>query len=232
MKDTFYFSHDQNARGDEKIIPLLRSHGWGGYGLYWALVEKLYEDHGSIVADFDMLAFDLRTESKLLEAIATKFDLFYMKGGRLRSRSVDRRLAERQARVESARASANARWGNADAMRTHCEPNARKKEKKERKEITAAPAAADRSKELSTIVDKLGISTDPKALDEQLLGLPLQFNFGDIPKGRTIQDIPPSCAQSLLDRAKELRLSFDFIRGLKYRIKIKQDELHPKMRTA
>ncbi len=33
LKKTYYFPHDQNARGDEKIINMLTEHGWEGYGL-------------------------------------------------------------------------------------------------------------------------------------------------------------------------------------------------------
>ena len=41
-KDTFYFSHDYNARNDEKIKMLIRKHGMIGYGVFWAIVEDLY----------------------------------------------------------------------------------------------------------------------------------------------------------------------------------------------
>ena len=38
-KDTFYFSHDYNARNDEKIKRLIRKHGMQGYGVFWSIVE-------------------------------------------------------------------------------------------------------------------------------------------------------------------------------------------------
>lgn len=43
MKDAYYFSHDSNARNDEKILMLRAEHGWTGYGIYWALVEMMFE---------------------------------------------------------------------------------------------------------------------------------------------------------------------------------------------
>jgi hypothetical protein len=43
MKETYYFSHDYNARNDEKIIKLIQKEGWEAYGIYWAVVEKIYE---------------------------------------------------------------------------------------------------------------------------------------------------------------------------------------------
>ena len=42
--ETYYFSHDGNARNDEKILMLRADHGWEGYGIYWALVEMMFEN--------------------------------------------------------------------------------------------------------------------------------------------------------------------------------------------
>ena len=41
MKDAYYFPHDSNAQYDEKISLLRLEHGWFGYGIYWAVIEKL-----------------------------------------------------------------------------------------------------------------------------------------------------------------------------------------------
>jgi hypothetical protein len=41
MKDAYYFPHDSNASHDQKILQLRVSHGWEGYGLFWALIESL-----------------------------------------------------------------------------------------------------------------------------------------------------------------------------------------------
>jgi hypothetical protein len=43
-KEAYYFSHDANARQDEKILMLRADHGWHGYGIYWALVEMMFEN--------------------------------------------------------------------------------------------------------------------------------------------------------------------------------------------
>lgn len=43
MNDVYYFSHDSNARNDEKILMLRADFGWAGYGLYWALIEMMFE---------------------------------------------------------------------------------------------------------------------------------------------------------------------------------------------
>ena len=41
MKDAYFFSHDSNAQYDEKISMLRLKHGWAGYGIFWAIIEKL-----------------------------------------------------------------------------------------------------------------------------------------------------------------------------------------------
>ncbi|MDR0926712.1 MAG: DUF4373 domain-containing protein [Ignavibacteria bacterium] len=51
-----YFSHDSNARGDDKIVALRMQHGWQGYGVFWAIIEKLYECP-DVVNDFGLFAF-------------------------------------------------------------------------------------------------------------------------------------------------------------------------------
>ncbi|MFA6071636.1 MAG: DUF4373 domain-containing protein [Janthinobacterium sp.] len=41
--DIYYFSHDSNARNDEKVLMLRAEYGWEGYGLFWALIEMMFE---------------------------------------------------------------------------------------------------------------------------------------------------------------------------------------------
>ena len=46
-KDTFYFPHDYNAASDEKIEELLFKLGNEGYGIYWRIIEMLYQNNRS-----------------------------------------------------------------------------------------------------------------------------------------------------------------------------------------
>ena len=72
-----YFPHDSNARGDEKLIALRIKHGWAGYGIYWALVEKLRDASGyKLAANYDVIAYDLRVDSEMIERIICDFGLF------------------------------------------------------------------------------------------------------------------------------------------------------------
>lgn len=77
QKTTNYFSHDSNARNDEKLVRLRMRHGAAGYGVYFMLLERLREeaDYKS-VKDYDMLAFDFRADASLIKSVVEDFGLF------------------------------------------------------------------------------------------------------------------------------------------------------------
>jgi hypothetical protein len=106
-----YFSHDYNTRADEKIKKLIKSHGMAGYGIFWSIVEDLYNNENDMKADFDDFAYELRTDSKLIRSIICDFGLFIIENGCFGSASVQRRLDERIEKSEKARLSAFKRWG-------------------------------------------------------------------------------------------------------------------------
>lgn len=128
-KDTFYFSHDYNSRNDPKMVRLLMKTGVVGFGVYWCVVEMLYEQGGYIsLLDCERIAFELRVDSELVRSVIGS-DLFSKNQEIFWSESVIRRLNERKVKTVKARESANKRWDNERAMRTHSEPNARKERK-------------------------------------------------------------------------------------------------------
>jgi hypothetical protein len=130
MKTTYYFSHDFNTRTDKKIKLLLKRFSWYGYGLFWAIVEDLYNNANALPLDYDSIAFDLRTDNiAMIEAIINDFELFENDGKVFWSNSVQRRLDEREDKSVKARESANKRWENANAMRTQSKGNAIKEKK-------------------------------------------------------------------------------------------------------
>ena len=132
-KDTFYFSHDHNSRTDPKIKRLLARHGMQGYGIFWAIVEDLYNNANALQTDYETIAFDLRVDASVVQSIIEDFNLFSFDGETLWSASVERRLIERNDKSEKARQSALSRWNkkpdDANAMRTHSEGNAIKERK-------------------------------------------------------------------------------------------------------
>jgi len=132
-KDTFYFSHDYNARNDEKIKMLIRKHGMIGYGVFWAIVEDLYNNANALRTDYDGIAYDLRLHSDIIKSVVNDFDLFEINGDYFGSSSVQERLDQRNEKSLSARKSASYRWNkkeeNANALRTLSEGNAIKERK-------------------------------------------------------------------------------------------------------
>lgn len=132
-KDTFYFSHDYNTRADEKIKLLLRKHGFLGYGVFWAIIEDLYNNANALRTDYEGIAFDLRVDTNIVKSVINDFDLFIIKDDFFGSLSVQRRLDERNEKSKKASNSAKCRWSkqknDANAMRTQCERNAIKERK-------------------------------------------------------------------------------------------------------
>ena len=136
-----YFSHDEGARNDPKLIKVLMRLGQPGKGVYWDLVEMLYEQDGYLMrSDCESYAFALRTDNDLLKSLINDFDLFTSDDVRFWSDSVLRRLLVRKSKSLKASESAQKRWSDANALRLQSEGNAikekerKEKEKKEREE--------------------------------------------------------------------------------------------------
>ena len=128
-KDTFYFSHDYNARNDEKIKRLIRKHGMQGYGVFWSIVEDLYNNANALRMDYEGIAYDLRSDSDLVASVVNDFDLFIFDGDYFGSNSVKERLDQRNDKSAKARKSANYRWDNANAVQKQSDSNAKKERK-------------------------------------------------------------------------------------------------------
>jgi uncharacterized protein YdaU (DUF1376 family) len=134
-KKSFYFSHDYNSRSDPKLMKLSMRMGMEGLGIYWCLVEMLYEQKGFISLDnIEPIAFELHSDCECIKNVLQDFNLFKFKDDKFFSESILRRLRERKNKSESAKKSAEVRWNrdnanNANAMRTQCERNAIKERK-------------------------------------------------------------------------------------------------------
>lgn len=152
---TEYFRHDYNARNEIKLKRVFMKHGMAGIGLYWCIIEMLYENDGYIKKDqIPVLAFDWRVDEELINDIIENYGLFESDESAFFSNGVLKRLEERQSKSDKARASASVRWNsnrnatmvqeqsecNANAMRQQCDSNAiieenRIEENKREKEI-------------------------------------------------------------------------------------------------
>lgn len=75
-----FIRHDVDASRDTKIQELRLDHGILGYGVYWALIEYLFEQGGKAKYDFRFLAHvlnvDARTLRKILPDCIEKYHLF------------------------------------------------------------------------------------------------------------------------------------------------------------
>jgi len=85
MNNTYYFSHDGNARSDAKIAGLLAECGWEGYGIYWMLIECMFEDSDTQIKykHIHALSFTERVNEELLRrviAIGIEQELFVSDG--------------------------------------------------------------------------------------------------------------------------------------------------------
>jgi hypothetical protein len=134
-KGTYYFSHDYNARNDDKIKALIRKHKMVGYGIYWAIIEDLYNNANALRMDCEGIAFDLRANVEVVKSVLNDFDLFIISDQIISSLSVKKRLEKRTEKSVKAKESALVRWGeNANALRPQSECNAIKERKgKEKK---------------------------------------------------------------------------------------------------
>ncbi len=109
-KDTFYFSHDYNARHDEKITSLMMEYGMEGYGIFWAIVEDLYNNANVLRTNYKRIAYELRVDEAKVKFIIENFGLFIIDGENFGSLSIQKRLEERAEKSKKAKESVKARW--------------------------------------------------------------------------------------------------------------------------
>lgn len=143
-----YFSHDYRARSDPKLVKVMMHHGLLGIGAYWCIIEMLYENGGYILqTEYERIAYELRTEKKLIKSIIEDFQLFSIKQKKFYSLTVLNRLKKRLEKSEKARQSVTVRWGknepntnsirsdtNVSQMLNDSNTYKNKKEEKENKE--------------------------------------------------------------------------------------------------
>lgn len=133
--DTFYFSHDYNTRNDEKIKSLIFKHGLRGYGIYWAIIEDLYNNANVLRNEYERIAYELREDKTIVESVIKDFDLFVFEGEIFGSMSVQKRLDERNAKSVKAKESVKKRWDkyerNTNVLPTQNEGNTIKEKKGE-----------------------------------------------------------------------------------------------------
>jgi hypothetical protein len=110
-----YFSHDSNARNDEKILSVRIKHGMEGYGIYFAILERMRDATDYLhVKDYNIIAFDLRVSNSLIKSIVEDFGLFEFTGDgkRFYSESFLERMQKKDGVSEKRSNAAKKRWDN------------------------------------------------------------------------------------------------------------------------
>ena len=124
MKELPYITHDFGARNDPKLMDLQMDMGGQGLGIFWCLVEMLWENGGTIPANYKSIAFALRwCKPAEVEKVVTGYGLFEVADGTITSHSATARIAEMRSRfgakAAAGRKGAERRWNstaNSNAM--------------------------------------------------------------------------------------------------------------------
>lgn len=152
MKETFYFSHDYNARSDWKLVKVMMKHWVAGIWVYWCIIEMLYEEQWYLsIKEYDRISFELRVSYEMIQSVINDYWLFNKDDGNFWSNSVLDRLKQRMDKSEKARISVQKRWDkkkeeNTNVLQTNYDSNTIKerkgketKEKESKTEIVVAP---------------------------------------------------------------------------------------------
>lgn len=140
--DTYYFTHDYNARGDLKTQALLHDFKAKGYGIYWTIIEMLHEEptHKLPIKPYTYIAIaqqvneTTETVEKIILACIGKYELFFESDGYMQSKRVNNNILRRQ-EISTKRANAGKQGANAKQMLANAKQNqANKRKGKEIKE--------------------------------------------------------------------------------------------------
>jgi len=133
MKKT-YLQHQSNSFTDIKIIKMRSKLGIESYGIFWALLELLFNEENKLcVDDYSVLAFSLQCDADKLKSVIEDFDLFVIEDGCFYSKRLNQHIDTINSKSIKAKESASKRWNNANAIKTQSDSNASRVEVKEDK---------------------------------------------------------------------------------------------------
>jgi len=122
LKNTYYFSHDGNARNDPKILSMRSVYGTEGYGWYWIIIEMLREQENYKIKinkyTWNALAMQMQCTADAAQSFASdcinEFELLHSDGEYFWSNSLLKRMEVKDSKSEKARKAAEARWNKKD----------------------------------------------------------------------------------------------------------------------
>lgn len=139
-----YFSHDSNARNDDKLIRLRMKHGAAGYGVYFMILERLREETDYVsVKDYNIIAFDFRVDAALVKSVVEDFGLFVFTddGKGFYSESFLKRMEIKDAVRNKRKDAAAARWSKtSDNIPSENKPTEASQKSQPSKEKTVSPS--------------------------------------------------------------------------------------------
>lgn len=113
MKTLNYFPHDFNARNDAKLVELRMDMGNKGIGIYWSIVEMLYEEGGRMeLSKLKAVAFAISEELTNVQQVVQQYELFEYDDNFFWSNAVLSRLKNIK-KISDARAKAGKASGKA-----------------------------------------------------------------------------------------------------------------------
>ena len=65
-----------SGAGKTTLVKMLSKLGWQGYGIYWALVERLRNEPSyTLECDYECLSYALRCDKNIIKSIVLDFNL-------------------------------------------------------------------------------------------------------------------------------------------------------------
>jgi uncharacterized protein YdaU (DUF1376 family) len=120
MKKT-YLQHQSNSFTDIKIIKMRSKLGIESYGIFWALLELLFNEENKLcIDDYSVLAFSLQCDADKLKSVIEDFDLFIIEDGCFYSKRLNDHIENINSKSLKAKESVNKRW---EKIRTNNDSN-------------------------------------------------------------------------------------------------------------
>jgi hypothetical protein len=122
-KEAYYFFHDSNAQDDPKCMLLIDELGMEGYGIFWALIERLRSEksYQLPVQIITSLAKRWGTSKEKVETVVNNYGLFKINKNYFFSARLKNAM---EIKTERARYSASMRWKDASALQPNSDCNA------------------------------------------------------------------------------------------------------------
>ena len=185
-----YFSHDSNARNDDKILALRMELGALGYGIYFMLLERMREEADySCTTSYRVLAFDLHEDADNIKRVVEDFGLFEFAddGTKFYSDSFNKRMeqmeAKRKKKSEAGKKGAKAKWEK--LQKTHStNENANNENDKKTSDVIALPKQTHSTANSTDIAPLEQCQSNEQAVNKQNMAKENKVNKNKVNKSK------------------------------------------------